>query len=79
MTRYLVGVVILYVAIIIITILALHSSTTRQLVVGSFCVVMGIGMYAAPLSVMVHLYAFKLKHWHGFHLNIVNKKFKLSH
>eukprot|EP00250_Pteridium_aquilinum_P012006 c20449_g1_i1 orf=305-1168(+) len=52
MTRYMACVALLYAVIIVITLFALHSLTSRQLVVGSLCVVIAVAMYAAPLSVM---------------------------
>lgn len=51
-TTYLIGVLVVYIAIILTTLFAIHTLKLRQLAVGSMCVVMAIAMYAAPLSVM---------------------------
>lgn len=72
MTRYLIGVITLYAAIIIITVRALHSLPSRQLVVGSLCVVMAIAMYAAPLSVMGLVIRTKSVEYMPFTLSLCN-------
>lgn len=52
MMKYLTGVTTLYSAILVIILVALHSLSSRQQVVGSLGVVLSTTMYAAPLSVM---------------------------
>lgn len=41
--------------VVLVTLLGLHGSSIRLLVVGVLCVVLTIGMYAAPMVAMVRI------------------------
>ena len=45
-------------AVVVVTLTKLHTHASRSNLVGIFCVVFGVLMYASPLTVMVRLLIF---------------------
>ena len=43
-------------AIVLITMLALHGTKNRSLIVGVLCDVFNVMMYASPLTIIVYIY-----------------------
>ncbi|KAI5442441.1 hypothetical protein KIW84_011493 [Lathyrus oleraceus] len=63
---------IFFTAIVLITMLALHGTTKRSLVVGVICDVFNVMMYFAPLTVMAKVIKTKSVKYMPFWLSLAN-------
>ncbi|GAU49226.1 hypothetical protein TSUD_282770 [Trifolium subterraneum] len=63
---------ILFAAIVLITMLALHGTTKRSLIVGILCDLFNIAMYVSPLTVMAMVIKTKSVKYMPFWLSVAN-------
>ncbi|KAL5068441.1 hypothetical protein RYX36_019328, partial [Vicia faba] len=64
--------VLFFTIIVLITMLALHGTTKRSLVVGIICDIFNIMMYASPLTVMAKVIETKSVKYMPFSLSLAN-------
>ncbi|KAH6798975.1 Nodulin MtN3 family protein [Perilla frutescens var. frutescens] len=60
------------VVIVLITTLCLHGTKDRSMLVGLLCIVLNIGMYASPLTVMKRVIRTKSVKYMPFYLSLAN-------
>ncbi|KAK2419702.1 hypothetical protein P8452_50076 [Trifolium repens] len=70
--QYLLVEAILFAAIVLITMLALHGTTKRSLIVGILCDMFNIAMYVSPLTVMAMVIKTKSVKYMPFWLSVAN-------
>ncbi|KAG6412211.1 hypothetical protein SASPL_124882 [Salvia splendens] len=68
----LVGEAIFFMVVVFITFFFLHGTTNRSMLVGLICIVMNIGMYTAPLTVMKRVIKTKSVKYLPFYLSLAN-------
>ncbi|GAB2269862.1 hypothetical protein Dimus_004781 [Dionaea muscipula] len=68
----LLGELVLFVAVVLGTLLAVHGTKKRTIVVGAFCDVMNVIMYASPLTVMRMVIKTKSVKYMPFWLSVAN-------
>ncbi|KAL6559412.1 Bidirectional sugar transporter sweet5 [Orobanche gracilis] len=60
------------VVVVLITLLCLHGTTSRSLLVGILCIVFNIGMYTSPLTIMKRVIKTKSVKFMPFYLSLAN-------
>ncbi|GAB2289538.1 hypothetical protein Dimus_023848 [Dionaea muscipula] len=72
MILWLLAELLLFVAVVLTTLLGVHGTAKRTVVVGSFCVAMNIIMYTAPLTVMRQVIKTKSVKYMPFWLSVAS-------
>ncbi|XP_057806254.1 bidirectional sugar transporter SWEET5-like [Salvia miltiorrhiza] len=63
---------IFFIVIVFITMFCLHGTKNRSMLVGIICIVMNIGMYTSPLTIMKRVIKTKSVKFMPFYLSIAN-------
>ncbi|XP_020232144.1 bidirectional sugar transporter SWEET6b [Cajanus cajan] len=69
---YLIIEVIFFAAIVLVTMLALHGTTQRSLIIGVICDVFNVMMYVSPLTIMAKVIKTKSVRYMPFWLSLAN-------
>ncbi|XP_047955071.1 bidirectional sugar transporter SWEET5-like [Salvia hispanica] len=72
MLLVLAGEAVLFFFVVFITFFCLHGTTNRSMLVGLICIVMNIGMYASPLTVMKRVIKTQSVKYLPFYLSLAN-------
>ncbi|GAB2248994.1 hypothetical protein Droror1_Dr00012353 [Drosera rotundifolia] len=69
---WLLGEAVMFVAIVLSTLLAVHGTKKRTIIAGTFCVILNVIMYASPLTVMRMVIKTKSVKYMPFWLSVAN-------